>query len=92
MKIYIVFGFTNDYGGHDEWLVCAYCDEIKADIHVRRVQELADKLCCEHECDWRENISDELRELDPLLNMDFGGILYRVIPVDVKDNLYCVRG
>lgn len=90
-KIYVVQGSTGEYSDHTEWLVCAFQDQDKAKSHVEYLSMLARHAM--QECEtaglnnyhWDEQPSGKmLRLADPDARIDYTGINYEVIEVELK--------
>jgi len=83
MKIWIVEGTTGEYSDRDDWVVCAYTSQEKAENHaskaMRRAKEIQkDRLT-------RYSAPKSSNEFDPKMRMDYTGTEYYVIECELKD-------
>jgi hypothetical protein len=72
--IYVVMGTTGEEGDQEIWMVKAYTNEAKAEIHVGNATHRAEELYEEYP--FRNNIPKGANEFDPGMKMDYNGTDY----------------
>jgi len=82
-KIYIVLGTTGEYADQCEWPVIAYFDETKAKEHVIKAGRRSTELIQEY--GWSK-IPRGNNEFDPIMQVDYTGVEYRIVDVDLGDS------
>lgn len=82
-KIYLVIGSTGEYSDHTQWTVCAYGDQVQAELHAAALRKAVDGLNGHWEPEERARIEAIRRTLDGGCNVDCTGAFYGVEEVDL---------
>ena len=85
MKVYVVFGATGEYSDHRDWTIHAYTDEHVAQEHVLKASERSRELLAQYHS--RYDIPDGANEWDRQMRIDYTGVNYEYVAVEVFDTL-----
>jgi hypothetical protein len=83
MKIYIVEGTTGEYSDRQDWTVCAYRSEKKAEDHVRNAMLRAKEI--EKSREDQYHVAAGVNEFDPDMRMDYTGTEHYTVECELKD-------
>lgn len=88
--IYVVFGATGEYSDHNEWAVCGYAAEGAAKAHVALATEYAKAFEARFpyfgpRFQERMDALKGANPYDPNMTIDYTGINYYVVPVEILD-------
>jgi hypothetical protein len=93
MKLYIVMGSTGAYSDYHKWTVCAYKSREMAKKHAEIAAYKIKKMFCEMKIFGiaRGEVTEKLREnkwiWDPKISMDYTGVSYFVVKLELKEKL-----
>lgn len=85
--IYVVEGSTGEYSDHQEWLVCAFWEELDAQGFIEQVSDRAREIFqLRHVPGWRRYPIDSrfANDFDPGMAMDYTGTNYNYYPVELR--------
>jgi hypothetical protein len=79
-RVYLIKGFTGEYGDRCDWIVAAYPDRAEAERHLKRLEELLGPAMFSLEPYQREELQERIREsgLDSRCLIQYTGSRYGV--------------
>lgn len=88
--VYLVRGSTGEYDDYSEWIAAAFLAESEADLFVKQIEtEIARipvDLSNAHPAARRE-LARQLQAIDPSCQVDYTGVTYQVIPIEILDGV-----
>ena len=82
MKIWVVEGTTGEYSDRNDWSVCAYMDQQKAEDHARFAMLRAMEIQKSKKNRY-DSVDLTQNEFDPKMQMDYNGTSYYTCEVEL---------